>query len=409
MVNLDSLFILSQQYLSEISKYSRAWFAKKIAKPRLCILIGQRGVGKTTLLHQALMKFAKEDLTSHEILYVPCDHFMLGNNSLYDIAETFYQQGGKFIAFDEIHKYANWSKELKSIYETFSRLKIIASGSSALEIHKGSHDLSRRAIIYHVKGFSFREYLELYLNIELPSWSLEEILENHQAYANQVIQELGEKKVLAEFKRYLRMGYYPYFLEIQDEELFFITLDQNFHATIESDLPAIYPELSGNSIRKIKQLLVFIASAVPFTAHLKRLQDLVELGDARTLKTYLKYLENAGLIRQVYTASKKLRGMEAPEKIYLDNTNQLCAISLSQQNMGTLRELFFLMMLSSRHALTIPTAGDFLVDMKYLFEIGGKKKTFEQVKAEKNAYLACDDMEIGASKKIPLWLFGFLY
>ncbi len=410
MISIDELFLLSRQYLEhKAAPYTRRWLAEKIAKPRLTILIGQRGIGKTTLIIQALLKFASNNTTNKDILYVPCDHFLLGDYTLYEIAENFTQQGGKQIAFDEIHKYEAWSKELKSIYDTFPHLKILASGSSALEIYKGSHDLSRRAIIYPIKGFSFREYLELSLGISFPALTLQEILINHEKISSTIIKTLGHTKILPEFKRYLRIGYYPHFLETQDEEMFFVTLDQNFHITIESDLPAIYPALTGNSIRKIKQLLIFIGGMVPFTPQFKKLQTLLEIGDARTLKTYFKYLEDAGLIRQVHTASQKLHRLETPEKIYLDNTNQLFAITPHQQNPGTIRELFFLMMLSIRHQLAIPKSGDFLVDRHWLFEIGGKKKDFEQIKEEELAYLACDELEVGIHKKIPLWLFGFLY
>ncbi len=409
---LDELYLLSQSYIETKNQpYQRHWLQKSAFEHRLSILVGQRGVGKTTLIIQYLMDFAKGNIHSKEILYVPSDHFLLSNYALYEIAETFYQQGGKLIAFDEIHKYAQWSKELKSIYDTFPFLKIIASGSSALEIHKGSHDLSRRAIVRVIHGLSFREFIELHHHIKLPSFKLEEILENHEKICDDIntILQSADKKILAEFKYYLRFGYYPYFIELKSEELYFITLEQNLHTTIESDLPAIYPALTGNSIRKMKQLLAYIASSVPFTPNFSKLKNLVEIGDDRTIKTYFKYLEDAGLIRQMITASEKLSRIESVAKIYLNNTNQVYAISAQKGDIGSVRELFFLSMLSVDHELVLPSNGDFLVDKKFVFEIGGKKKMFQQIQNEKNGYIACDEIEKGIGKKIPLWLFGFLY
>lgn len=409
-VALDDIYLLSRQYLETKNKlYCRKNLLENYFKSRFTIIVGQRGIGKTTLIVQKLLQFVNNNLFAKNILYVPADHFLVSTNSLYEIAESFYQQGGQLIAFDEIHKYRNWSQELKSICDTFPNLKIIVSGSSALEIHKGSHDLSRRAIVYSLKGFSFREYLEINSDMVLPSYTLEEILTQHEPITQQVLTQLGGKKILAEFKQYLRIGYYPYYLEISNEELFFITLDQNFHTTVESDLPAIYPALTGNSTYKMKQLLSFIAANVPFTPNLKQLKILLEIGDERTLKTYFKYLEDTSMIRQVSNASKKLHKIERTEKIYLDNPNQLIALSLGKHNIGTIRELFFLTMLKEQHEISIPKTGDFLVDHIWLFEIGGKKKTFAQIKDQAHAYLVCDDIEIGIRNKIPLWLFGFLY
>jgi predicted AAA+ superfamily ATPase len=411
-MNLDEIFTLSKHFIElKYRNYQRYFVATTKLEHRLSLLLGQRGVGKTTSLIQYLLQHTKGDKLSDKILYVQADHFLLDNISIYEIAEQFNNIGGEFIAFDEIHKYLNWSQELKSIYDTFPKLKILASGSSALEIYKGSHDLSRRAIMYSMVGMSFREYLELHLNISFPAYTLQEILNDHEKIALAIVKKLESKqnKVLREFKRYLQCGYYPYFFDLQKLNLYFISLEQNLHTTIESDLVAIYPSLNGNSIKKIEQLLMFIASAVPFVPNWKNLKTILEIGDERTLKTYFRYLEDVGLVRSVTKESNKLRKLELPEKIYLNNTNQYYALSLQSQNIGTIRETFFASMLSQSHTITIPAIGDFLIDKKYTYEVGGKKKGFEQIKSEKNAYLACDDIEIGINKKIPLWLFGFLY
>jgi uncharacterized protein len=409
---LDKLYLLSRGYLeAKYKPYHRDFWQKTYFKHRLSILVGQRGVGKTTIIVQYLLNHVKNDVLSDKILYVPSDHFLLGNLSLYEIAEQFVQFGGKIIAFDEIHKYDGWSQELKSIYDTFADLKIIASGSSALEIYKGTHDLTRRSVAYAVKGLSLREYLELNLNISLPVCSLEEILLEHEKNTKNILKILAgvNCKILPAFNKYLQVGYYPYFLEVKDENIFFITLEQNFHTIIESDLVAIYPALTGNSVKKIKQLLTFIAGAVPFTPHWLKIKKIVEIGDERTLKTYFKYLEDAELIRVVMKYSQKMQKLENPTKIYFDNTNQLHAISANSQNIGTARETFFLSMTAFKHEVSLVSFGDFIVNGKSVFEIGGRNKSFTQIKDVKNAYLVCDGIEKGIGAKIPLWLFGFLY
>jgi predicted AAA+ superfamily ATPase len=301
--------------------------------------------------------------------------------------------------------------ELKSIYDTFLDLKFIASGSSALEIQKGTHDLSRRAAVYHLNGLSFREYLELNYNISLKSFALQEILKNHIPISNEIISAIQDtnKKILPHFIDYLTYGFYPFYREVQDLSVFQLLLEQNMHITIESDLVAIYPHLTGNSLKKIKQLLSFIAEAVPFVPNWNKIKTIVEISDDRTLKTYFKYLEHAELIQTALKATQKINKLETAEKIYLNNANQMFALSPNPSNMGTVRETFFFNILSTKHNLALPQTGDFLVDNQFLFEIGGKNKGFQQIKDAKNAYLACDDIEEGMGSKIPLWLFGFLY
>jgi predicted AAA+ superfamily ATPase len=292
-----------------------------------------------------------------------------------------------------------------------SILTILASGSSALEIHEGSHDLSRRSLVYQMQGMSFREYLELAHQIELSTYTIEETYTHHERLASIVIQKLAEigKNIIPEFHRYLQFGYYPYFYELKNEALYKITLEQNVHTTIESDLASIYPQLTGISIRKIKHLLSFIANAVPFTPNWNHIMSALEIGDLRTLKTYFSHLEDAGLIKSISKATKKFSQLESPSKIYLENPNQLYAISSETPEIGTVRETFFLNMTSQKHSVKMPKNGDFLIDDNILFEVGGRKKNFNQIKSEARAFLACDEIEQGAGAKIPLWLFGFLY
>lgn len=406
---MEDLFRLSQAQLAVFNRpYKRYFLQEHNLACRLGIILGQRGIGKTTAMVQHLLDIAGQDALSETILYVQADHFLIGERRLYEIAEQFATHGGKAICFDEIHKYPRWSLELKSITDTFDELKVLASGSSALEIYKGSHDLSRRALQMRMWGMSLREYIEMSLGISLSSHTLENILSDHVRIAHKIVDTLQDKKVLALFKAYLKHGYYPFYFEDQNEDLFYQLLNQNLHTIIESDLIAVQPALTGNSIKKIAKLLGIISASVPFFPDLKKLTDLTDVGDQRTLKTYLKYLEDSGLIMGLSRTGKGLRRLEKPEKIFLNNPNLIYAFS-PNVGLGTIRETFFLNMLGTRHTLKAPPRGDFLVDDRHLFEVGGRNKDFSQIKDIENSFLALDDMEKGFGRKIPLWLFGFLY
>jgi predicted AAA+ superfamily ATPase len=379
---------------------------------RFSIIIGQRGIGKTTVMVQHLLEQYRIDHAGRKALYVQADHFLVNRSSLYEIADEFCKMGGELICFDEIHKYPSWSMELKSICDTFNGLKIVASGSSALEIAKGSHDLSRRAVVFRMHGMSFREFIGMNHGIYLDAVSLENLLASHQEAAESIVAELEKHslKVLALFRDYLEFGYYPYFSEYGDKSLFSLTLEQNVHTTLESDLPAIHQALNGSSIRKIEKLLSIIASLVPFNPDMKHLKGLLGIGDERTLKTYFKYLEDAGVILTVSKSGKGLREMEKPEKIYLNNPNLYHALARTAiPDTGAMRETFFLNMLLVKHSVSVPSRGDFLIDDVFTFEVGGKEKDSAQIKGIDNAWLAVDAIETGYGKCIPLWLFGFLY
>ncbi len=410
---LDDLIPLSQTFLRIRNRDFKRYFLRDHPLTnQFSIVIGQRGIGKTTVMIQRLLEQYSDDRTGRKALYVQADHFLVARSSLYEIADEFYKMGGELICFDEIHKYPAWSMELKSICDTFPNLKIIASGSSALEIAKGSHDLSRRAIVFQMYGMSFREFIGMNNGIYFDSLPLDSLLTNHQEFANSVVAELDKNglKVLALFRDYLEHGYYPYFREYEDKSLFFMTLEQNIHTTLESDLPAIHQSLNGSSIRKIEKLLSIIASLVPFTPDMKSLKNLLGIGDERTLKTYLKFLEDAGVILSVSRSGKGLREMEKPEKIYLNNPNLYHALSRTRDpDVGAMRETFFVNMLRTAHMVSVPSKGDFLVDGSMIFEVGGKNKDGSQIKEIENAWLALDNIETGLGTRIPLWLFGFIY
>jgi predicted AAA+ superfamily ATPase len=353
-----------------------------------------------------------------EALYVNLDDIQISSKyTMIGIAEEFVLNGGKLLCFDEIHKYENWSAELKNIYDRFDKLKIIATGSSALQINKGSHDLSRRAIVYNMVGMSFREFLELHHGYRFDSISLEDILSSHIEIATKIKNQIekNDQKIIPLFKDYLKHGYYPYYLSMPNEVLFFQTLQQNISVSIESDLLNIYPKLNGNSVKKIKMLLSVIIKSVPFEPKITDLKNAADIKDDRTLKDYLAKLDDAGLIKLLMQNSLSMKAFDKPEKIFLANPNLMYT---KEPNIGNLRETFFVNQLDNYYknkqsvnddGIFASKNGDFYCEEKYTFEVGGKNKGFEQIKDIPNSYVASDDLEIGIGNKIALWIFGFLY
>ncbi|MCP4154944.1 MAG: ATP-binding protein [bacterium] len=411
---IEKLYKLSHFYLKHYNREYKRYFLKKHPlKSLFYIVTGQRGVGKTTILIQRMLELFSRDNVLREALYVPVDHTYVAGYTLYDIAESFYKEGVKLICFDEIHKYSSWSRDLKSIYDVYPDLKILASGSSAMEIHKSSHDLSRRAIVYHMKGMSFREFLEFTQGIRLNPFTLEEILARPEAISNDVVEMLEKKgkRILPLFKDYIRFGYYPYFIEHQEGiDEFYLKLEQDVRKTVENDSINVYPNMSGSSIKKILKLLSLLTKSVPYTPDLNDLKRKLEIGDIRTLKQYLKFLEDGNVISTLTKKGRGLGELDKPDKIYLNNTNLVYALGeVNGVDTGSIRETFFANALSGFYKLNTVDKGDFLVNETFTFEVGGKNKRFTQVKDVKDAYLALDEIETGINRKIPLWLFGFLY
>lgn len=408
---MDNFFKISDHYVQTLNReYVREFLASDPFRTQMTILLGQRGVGKTTAIIQYIAKQFNSKRKTRKALYLPVDHIELGGIKLYDIAKAFNELGGELICFDEIHKYHNWSQELKNIHDTFPGLKVIASGSSALEIHKGSHDLSRRAIVRRLRGLSLREYLKIAHGIELKPLSFNEIVGNYQVLTKEIIQCLQKKNIsiLTVFDVYLRRGYYPFFLSYKDEDDYYAAVKQTIYTTLENDIPSVHPQVTGGIIKKLRNLLSIIAQQVPFQPTLSKLTSALDIADVRTLKTYFKYLEDASLINTLSKSGKRMAILEKPEKIYLNNTNQSYAIGGEGANIGTVRETFFLNALTEELDVTYPTNGDFNVE-GIIFEIGGKSKTFEQVQHLRNAYLALDGIDQGYEHVLPLWLFGMLH
>lgn len=366
-------------------------------KNRLIGITGPRGTGKTTLLLQHI----KQEKMENTSLYVSLDNLYFAQNTLSDLAHEFYLSGGTHLFLDEVHRYSNWAVEIKNLYDSYPDLHIVFTGSSILEIYKAQADLSRRSIMYSLTGLSFREFLSFEDIVELPVYPLELLLSDHTAMASDIITQT---KVLPAFRNYLQYGYYPFYKE--GIEVYYDRIESIINVILENDLPAIVT-LQHATLVKIKRLLTHIASLVPYTPNINDLSGIIET-DRKSLLSYLQYLDRAKLLLQLHSDTKRLAELAKPTKLYVDNTNLLFALSKNTQS-GTLRETFFANQLSHSHELTIPTAGDFLIDNTYLFEVGGKGKTFKQIRNVENSFVAYDDMEIGLGNKIPLWLLGLLY
>jgi len=366
---------------------------------RLIAIIGARGCGKTTLMLQYLKRnYSKPG----EALYLSLDDIYFTTNKLIEVVDEFLKQGGQYLFIDEVHKYVGWSREIKNAYDTYPGLKIVFTGSSMLQVHKSDGDLSRRAIVYEMRGLSFREYLMMHSKKEFPVLKLIDIVNNHVALATKISTEI---KPLMEFKNYLRYGYYPYFLENKDNYL--QRLSSTVNLILESDLPAV-ERMDYSTIHKIKKLLYVIATTVPFKPNIEKLSKQINATRGSTL-LYLDYLRKAQLIGVLKSTKAGDGYMNKPEKLYLNNTNLMYALEPEQPDIGTLRETFFMNQLQADGEVHYTDKGDFLVKSKMLFEVGGKNKTFDQSKEVKNSFIAADGIEIGYKNKIPLWLFGFLY
>lgn len=366
---------------------------------RLIGIKGARGVGKTTLILQYIKKYLP---LNESTLYVSLDNIWFAQNSLSSLTDYFVKHGGKFLFLDEVHKYPNWSQELKNIYDDYPEIKIVFTGSSLLEILNARADLSRRAIVYSLQGLSYREFLNLKLGLELPSFSLNELLEKHTTIARQLNSKI---KPIQHFNEYLKAGYYPFFQEIP--ELYYQRIEEVVNLILEIELPLLR-KVDVAYVPKLKQLLQIIAESVPFIPNVSKLSERIGI-NRNTFISYLYFLQEAHIIRNLYKDAKGITKLQKPDKVFLENTNFQYTFSPLNTNTGNLRETFFANQLSNSHLVEYTEQGDFVIDGKFLFEIGGKNKTTKQIKKIKNSFVVADNLEYGSNNIIPLWLFGFLY
>lgn len=366
---------------------------------RLISIRGARGVGKTTLMLQYLKL---HNIDYKTMLYISLDSNYFTRNNLLDFVETFYKQGGQHLFIDEVHKYPQWSNEIKEIYDTYPDLKVVISGSSMLDILNADADLSRRCIPYEMQGLSFREYLAMVHKIELPSITLTDLLSNPGAFCDKVNASC---RPLAYFNDYLKHGYYPFILEGERE--YPIRIDNVVNFIIDVELPQLCG-VEVSNLRKIKALITILASAVPLQVDITKIS--AAIGVARTtLLSYFQVLNRSRLLNLLYSGDDTIKKMQKPDKIYLENPNIIDVLSLTGGNIGTIRETFMVNQLSYMHNIEYAKSGDLVVDKHYTIEIGGKSKDGKQIANIDNSFIAADDTEYAYGNKIPLWAFGFLY
>jgi hypothetical protein len=396
---MEELLFEYQQKIATISTYFQRYLIKEIGlNNRLIAIKGARGSGKTTLL----LQIAKLKLPVNKSLYVSLDHIYFFEFKLYNLAKEFSNNGGAHLLLDEVHKYPNWSREIKLIYDNFPTLQIIFTSSSILEIYRGESDLSRRAVSYNLKELSFREFIMLDSSIEFSVVTFDDILQNHNQIATQILQKI---KPLEHFNKYLKVGVYPYFIE--SEENYNQKLLNTINLIIEIDINAV-EDLNYETLVKLKKLLISIASSAPFTPNITKLSE--KIGVSRnTLIMAIKILHRAGLVNELYKDSSGIGVLTKPEKLFLNNTNLMYVLAKDTINIGNVRETFFVNQFKDLHEINLSEKADFIIDKKYTFEIGGKGKTKKQIANLENAFVAKDNIEIGFGNAIPVWLFGFMY
>lgn len=390
---MEALFSRFQRLLSDTNTdFLRYLHDKIIWTDRMIAIVGARGVGKTTMMLQRI----KLHHNISDTLYVTADDMYFADHKLLDLAEQFVKMGGKYLFIDEIHRYANWSKELKLIYDYLPHLQVVFTGSSMLDIYRGTDDLSRRVQLYALYGMSFREYLNLRYHLQLQPLSLDDVLHHNVAFD-------GVDYPLAAFKDYLNNGYYPFSREVG---LYHERLRQIVQLILDVDIPQ-FANMNAATSQKLKQLLAIIAKSVPFKPNYSKIASI--MGVSRdVLPDYILYMERAGLVNRLFTATTGIRELGKVAKIYLNNTNLAYALGGSNTDIGNIRETFFFNQLSVKADVRESPVSDFLVD-GFTFEIGGRKKGGKQIADTDNAYIVKDDIEFGFANTIPLHHFGMLY
>ena len=387
----DSLVAYQNDQLQRVPKaFHRYMYDRFPWEGRMVGLVGPRGVGKSTLLLQHMAESSDRE----QSLYISADSLYLATRTLVDLTDSFVKYGGKHLYIDEVHKYKNWSRELKQIYDTHPDLKVTFTGSSILDIIDGEADLSRRAVIYTMQGLSFREYLALFHDIHTPAYSLEQIL------AHEVAKPVEHP--LAYFKDYLQRGYYPF----SDAEDFPLRMEQIVRQTIESDI-AQYADLKASTARKLIQLLGVISGIAPMKPNADSLSQ--EVGVSKNnISDYLVYLEKAGMIGLLRDNTGGLRGLGKVEKVYLDNPSLMTVLAFGKPDTGSLRETFFYNQMRVQNHVLASRVSDFTIGA-YTFEIGGRKKGKQQIEDVANGFIVKDDIEYGHHNVVPLWAFGLNY
>ena len=401
-MDIQELYTNSYRLVSQVSTQKKRFLYHQLPwDARMLCIRGARGVGKTTLLLQRAAEAFPAG--SNKVLYVSLDELWFNENRLIDLADYHYTHGGTHLFLDEVHRYPqdNWVQEVKNIYDRYPGFHVVFTGSSILKIDQSQADLSRRCLFFTMQGLSFREYLDFNGIASIEPVGLDEILSNHVSLAMGITRQVH---VLQYFSDYLRHGYYPFYHELVDG--YEMALRQMVVNVIEQDIPQAEP-VEQSTINRIKRLISIIARVTPFTVNVSRLAATLEC-DRQTVHKLLRTMQRASLINMLFKGRYNMQQLVKPEKVYLENTNLMYALA-SEINIGNIRETFFANQLLNAHELTFSGSGDFLIDNTHTIEVGGHRKSFEQIKDIENSYLAVDDIEIGNGSRIPLWIFGFVY
>lgn len=400
-MTMETLFKKHRKLISQVSTNIIREAMNTIPwEKQLVAIRGSRGVGKTTLMRQYIK--LNYGIQAGEALYCLMDSMYFTSHSLLDLAERFHLMGGKHLFLDEVHKYPSWSKEIKEIIDLYPEMKVTFSGSSLLQILNADADLSRRVRSQDLAGLSFREYLRFYHGIELPVFKLEEILSNPDAICTRVCEACHPQPL---FESYLRAGYYPFY--DGDVEDYYSRIENVVNFIIDQEMTDFCGVDPANT-RKLKAMLMFLCDNVPYEVNIAKLASYLELNKA-TVLSYLSGMKKAELLHLLYSSNVSVTKMQKPDKIYVHNPNILYALG-SRENIGTVRECFFVNQLSKGHTVEYgKTSGDFLIDGRITVEVGGKDKSFEQIADIPASYVFADEMEFPVGKKLPLWLAGFLY
>ena len=398
---METLFKKHRILISQVSNDIVRDIMNVIAWDKQLVAIrGSRGVGKTTLMRQYIKQ--KYGVQAGEALYCVMDSLYFTNHTLIDLAERFHLMGGKHLFLDEVHKYPTWSKEIKEIIDLYPDIKITFTGSSLIQILNADADLSRRVLSYDMAGLSFREYLRFYKGFTLPIYSLEQVLSDADAICDKV-NKLCQPQPL--FDEYLRTGYYPFY---DGNEIEYYSRIENVVSFIIDQEMTLFCGLEPAYTRRLKAMLMYLAGNTPYEVNIAKLANYLEI-NKNTVLSYLASMSKAELINLLYSDNKTVTKMQKPDKIYLHNTNLHYALG-AQQNIGTIRECFVVNQLSHNHTIEYGKAhGDFRVDGRFTFEVGGKDKSFQQIADIPNSYILADNIDFPIGKKLPIWLVGLIY
>ena len=396
---MERIYEISTRLVEHLNAPLRRYLYDSVAwDDRLIMIKGSRGVGKTTMMLQRCLENGEHGV------YASLDQLFFNDHTILELADYHYKHGGTHLYLDEVHRYPrpNWEQELKNIYDSYPGLHIVFAGSSLLQLNSKVADLSRRVAVYELRGLSFREYLNFTGNYGLTPVSLTDILGNHRALASKIASSI---RVIGEFEKYLKMGYYPFFMD-SSEFTYSQRVERLVLSVIDIDIPAVAP-IEYETQLKLKKLLVVLAEQVPFVSNMTNLSRDVEVTRNQLMK-FFTLLSEGAILRTLMDATTQPKRVSKPEKILFDNPSVMQALGIINK-IGTVRESYVASMLSTTGQLFAAKDGDFLLDRTYLFEVGGKGKGFSQIADKPNSYVVADNIETGLGNKIPMWLLGFLY